>query len=156
MEDQSKEIGKPQHSLKRNITETQLTCQLLIFCLNQVYNSINKISVNKEWLLQFILKGETSAGKTTLINHFLGQKIFSTNNVAATATVCRIRHSKTLMLKAYTKDERILADIHFDNFTEMRSTIKKFTDLSYMEKDIKDTVFYVDIYLPVKVLKVFL
>ncbi|CAG2238905.1 unnamed protein product [Mytilus edulis] len=100
-----------------------------------------------------IVTGETSAGKTTLINHFVGQKIFSTNNVAATATVCRIRHSKTLMLKAYTKDERILADIHFDNFTEMRSTIKKFTDLSYMEKDIKDTVFYVDIYLPVKVLK---
>lgn len=60
------------------------------------------------------------------------------------------------MLKAYTKDERILADIHFDNFTEMKSTIKKFTDISYMEKDIKDMVFYVDIYLPVKVLKVFL
>lgn len=99
--------------------------------------------------------GETSAGKTTLINHFVGQKICSTNNVAATATVCRIRDSKTLMLKAYTKDEHILADISFENMTDMRSTIKGYTDISYMKKDIKDTVFYVDIYLPVPILKVF-
>lgn len=59
------------------------------------------------------------------------------------------------MLKAYTKDERILADIPFENMTEMRSTIRKYTDINHMEKDIKDTVFYVDIYLPVPILKVF-
>lgn len=99
--------------------------------------------------------GETSAGKTTLINRFVGSKIFPTNNVAATATVCRIRNSKELMLKAYTKDECLLKEVKFENIEKMKSVIKKFTDMRYIKKDKKDReVYYTDVYLPVPILKV--
>lgn len=101
------------------------------------------------------LIGETSAGKTTLINKFVGTKIFPTNNVAATATVCRIRNSKELMLKAFTKDECLLKEVKFENMEQMKSVIKKFTDIKYIEKDMKDKeVYYTDVYLPVPILKV--
>lgn len=93
--------------------------------------------------------GETSAGKTTLINRFVGTKLFPTNNIAATATVCRIRNSKELMLKAYTKDECLLNEGKFENMQQMKSVIKKFT-----ETDIKDKLYYTDVYLPVPILKV--
>lgn len=100
------------------------------------------------------LIGETRAGKTTLINRFVGTKLFPTNNVAATATVCRIRNSKELILKAYTRDEYLLYEAKFENMEQMKSVIKKFTDIRYIATDIKDKIYYTDVYLPVPILKV--
>ncbi|CAC5409423.1 unnamed protein product [Mytilus coruscus] len=100
-----------------------------------------------------IVTGETSAGKTTLINQFVGQKVFPTKNIAATATVCRIRNSKVLMLKAYTKEGLLLKDEEFENIEHMKSVIKEYIDISHIKQDIKESVFYTDVYLPVPILK---
>ncbi|CAG2245293.1 unnamed protein product [Mytilus edulis] len=74
--------------------------------------------------------------------------------VTATATVCRIRHSNVLMLKAYTKEGLLLKDEEFDNIEHMKSVVNEYTDISHMKQDIKESVFYTDVYLPVPILKV--
>ena len=103
--------------------------------------------------MYFIVVGETSAGKTTLINKITGHKIFVTSNLAATGRVCRIRNSETLMIKAYTKDEVQKRDEKFQDVKQMKSMIKTLTDIKKIPENEKD-IFYVDVFLPVPVLKV--
>nr|XP_022290487.1 uncharacterized protein LOC111102128 [Crassostrea virginica] len=47
-----------------------------------------------------VFAGETSAGKSTLINKVLGKKIFKPNTHESTATICKIRNSVEIKIVA--------------------------------------------------------
>lgn len=95
----------------------------------------------------FFSKGETSAGKTTLINQLVGKDTFFTNNLAATGTLCRIRDSKSLSVQIHSKDhyteEKVAA-----NLDELASLLKQYTDIENNPPEM------IDVYLPVPILKV--
>ncbi|CAC5416773.1 unnamed protein product [Mytilus coruscus] len=84
-------------------------------------NYMNVLLTSKRDLLRndcgIVIAGETSAGKTTLLNLLVGENVFVTSNLAATGTVCRIRNSKSMSIKMYTKDERLIAEETADDLT---------------------------------------
>lgn len=92
--------------------------------------------------------GETSSGKTTLINQLVGANVFVTSNLAATGTVCRIRNSKSMFVKTYDKEESPIDEDIADNLPALKSLLKKYTDYRNNPPE------WVDVYLPVSILKV--
>lgn len=99
-----------------------------------------------------VVTGETSAGKTTLINQLVKQKVFVTSNIAATGTITRIRNSEKMEIKCYTKDETLMKEEEIKDVKKLRSLIKALTDIRKIPEDLKD-IYYVDVYLPVSILK---
>ncbi|XP_063437683.1 uncharacterized protein LOC134718824 isoform X2 [Mytilus trossulus] len=99
-----------------------------------------------------VVAGETSAGKTTLINQLVKKKVFATSNLAATGTITRIRDSEKLAVKCYTKDETLKKAEEVADAKKLRSVIKGLTDISKIPEDLKD-IYYVDVYLPVAISK---
>lgn len=93
-------------------------------------------------------KGETSAGKTTLINLLVGKNMFVTSNIAATGRVCRIRHSKSMKIKIYSKDESLIDEETAGDLNGLKTLIKKYT---VVERNPQEMV---DVFLPVPILKV--
>ncbi|CAG2190744.1 unnamed protein product [Mytilus edulis] len=96
-----------------------------------------------------VVAGETSAGKTTLINQLVNKKIFATNSLAATGKITRIRNSESMKIKCYSKDETLLKEEDVQDEKELKSSIKRLTKIG---DDLKD-IHFVDVYLPVPILK---
>lgn len=97
--------------------------------------------------------GETSGGKTTLINQLVGKKVFATSNLAATGTITRIRDSEKMEIKCYLKDDTLKKEEEVQDVKKLKSVIRGLTDISKIPEDLKD-IYYVDVYLPVSILKV--
>lgn len=101
----------------------------------------------------FIFSGETSCGKTTLINLLVGKKLFVTGNVPTTGTITRIRNSEKMSIKCYAKDAALLQEEEAQDIKTLKSFIKRFTSFKNIPKDLQD-IHFVDVYLPVSILKV--
>lgn len=106
------------------------------------------------------ISGESSSGKSTLINKILDKKILITRNVQSTSTVCKIRNSEKIKISAeYAsgKTEEIeLPDKCDINNKEghklLRDTLKPHTDMVSWEKS--KEYQSVDIGMPIPFLKV--
>ncbi|XP_056002375.1 uncharacterized protein LOC125662212 isoform X4 [Ostrea edulis] len=107
----------------------------------------NQLSDLKRKECSIVVVGETSAGKTTLINRILQQDVFTPHNLAATATVTRIRHSSTPQIKIYTKEERLMQDFSVE-LSEMKQKLDECTDCSKIPESLQDA-YYVDVFLPI-------
>lgn len=92
----------------------------------------------------YLLLGETSAGKTTLINQLVGNELFVTGNVATTGTITRIRHSNKLQFKCYLKDETLKKEEKVQDLKKLKSVIEKYTDINNLPDELKD-IYYVDV-----------
>lgn len=101
-----------------------------------------------------IVTGETSAGKSSLINQIIGrkEKVLVCKNLPATARICRIRNSEVLAIKAYTKDEQLKKEEQAEDIKYLKSLVKKWTDMGKYTKDMED-IYFVDVFLPVPMLK---
>lgn len=99
-----------------------------------------------------VVTGETSGGKTTLINQLVGKKVFTTSNLAATGTITRIRDSEKMEIKCYLKDDTLKKEEEVQDVKKLKSVIRGLTDISKIPEDLKD-IYYVDVYLPVSILK---
>ncbi|CAC5416777.1 unnamed protein product [Mytilus coruscus] len=113
-------------------------------------NYMNVLQTYKRDLLRndcgILIAGETSAGKTTLINQLVGKDIFFTSNLAATGTVCRIRNSNSLSVQIHSKDHPIIEKAAAD-FHELASLLKQYTDIESNPPEM------IDVYLPVPILQ---
>lgn len=56
-------------------------------------------------------------------------------------------------IKCYTKDETLMKEEEIKDVKKLRSLIKALTDIRKIPEDLKD-IYYVDVYLPVSILKV--
>lgn len=56
-------------------------------------------------ILFYFILGETSAGKSLLINLFLGEEILPSAHTRATSTICEIRYGEQRKIKAYFKSK---------------------------------------------------
>ena len=59
----------------------------------------------KYFILFYFILGETSAGKSLLINLFLGEEILPSAHTRATSTICEIRYGEQRKIKAYFKSK---------------------------------------------------
>ena len=113
------------------------------------------------WRLQwFIFSGETSSGKSTLVNRLSGKRILTSGNLESTATVCKLRNSERIKIitehMSGKTEEVDLTDKCDPNTKEgekmLRNTLKSLTDITSSEKS--KTYRAVEICLPIPFLKV--
>lgn len=105
--------------------------------------------------------GETSSGKSTLINKILGKEIFEARLQESTATICKIRNCDGIKIiterssKTEEKDFTDECDVETKEGVELiRNYLKDRTDLVVMPKDEKNDIQCVDIGFPIPFLKV--
>ena len=56
-------------------------------------------------LIKIILSGETSSGKSTLLNLILGEKLLPYSHLSTTSTICELKYGTTPKLVAHFKDK---------------------------------------------------
>lgn len=101
------------------------------------------------------ISGETSAGKTTLINKILGMKIFKARNKESTSTICKIRNlarTRIITENMTGKIEETVFREPYDTEKALRDSLKKLTE----KKSSKESIEFrsVDIGFPIPFLKV--
>lgn len=103
--------------------------------------------------------GETSAGKTILINKLLEKIIFTTGNHESTSTVCKLRNSKTIKIltqnyegNAVEKDLTDTCDLStVEGLNNLRKALNSVTNISSEESV---GIQSVDVGFPIPFLKV--
>lgn len=108
-----------------------------------------------------VVAGETSSGKSTLINKILGKNLFKGRLVESTSTICKIRNSGQIKIITTKVTGEIKAKDFSDTcnslskecLREIRRYLKERTDLTHMQPDITADFQTVDIGLPVPFLK---
>ena len=110
------------------------------------YNLLVSVPLSK-LIFPFDL-GETSSGKSTIINKLIGEKILPTGVAATTSRVCRIRFSKTLSVSIKDADEKEIGKWTFKDKREMERKVKELATTS------ERNFVYVDICIEVPMLQV--
>lgn len=99
-----------------------------------------------------ILSGETSAGKSTLINKILGKEIFSPELFESASTICKIRNSKCKIiiskLNSGQEDKKV-----FDGQEVDSETVHKILS-ELLESEKSKKIAFVDVGFPIPFLKV--
>lgn len=92
--------------------------------------------------------GETSSGKSTIINLIVGENIVPIKIQASTRKVCRIKYSEKLQVSTLNAEGIIIKDMFFENTQEMKTFL--LTTIESTDKSVQ----IVDVWYPVKLLKV--
>lgn len=91
-----------------------------------------------------VIAGETSSGKSSIINLILGEKILPTGIGASTSRVCKVKHSDCYEVSTRDRRGEVLGkNMSFDNSEEMA---KKLQELA---RTADEEISNVDIYMPV-------
>ncbi|XP_062569206.1 transmembrane GTPase Marf-like isoform X2 [Saccostrea cucullata] len=99
-----------------------------------------------------VVAGETSSGKSTLINTLIGENILKSRTTENTATICRNWNSENIGLKVYNEKYECIhskQDYTKEQLSDFRKEVQKFTDVGSMPNDCS----FVDILFPVSLLK---
>lgn len=94
-----------------------------------------------------VIAGETSSGKSSIINLILGEKILPSGITASTSRVCRVKYFKRCMISTRDNKDEELENMSFDNSKEMAEKLKTLA----LTNDTK--ISYLDIYMPVPLLQ---
>lgn len=98
----------------------------------------------------FFLLGETSAGKSTIINRIIGEnELLPTKVTACTTKVCRIGYSNTYSISTKDSKGKELTVSIFRDREELTEAVKDIATT-----DSPDSV-YVDIEMPLPMLRVY-
>lgn len=99
-------------------------------------------------VFHYFVLGETSSGKSTLLNLIIGQDILPTDITTCTRKVCRIKNAATLSVSTF--NNRNEKDTHWKckDFHEMADL------LNTLMKTKEQNISYVDIELPIPMIQV--
>lgn len=97
----------------------------------------------------FLISGETSSGKSSIINLILGENILPTGIRASTSRVCRVKHSDCYEVSTKDRNGEILEEKQ--SFKNAKEMAEKLQDLAGTADE---EIGYVDIYMPVLMLQV--
>ena len=98
-----------------------------------------------------IFKGETSSGKSTIMNLILGmkKKIVPKSITPSTSRVCRIRYSDSLTISTLDEKEKEIQQLLLRDEDAMAKSLES------LATNQDDGIVYVDIGMPLPILKVF-
>lgn len=92
----------------------------------------------------FAYTGETSSGKSTIVNAIIGKKILPTGIEATTTRVCRVKYSKELKISTCSgTDKEYKHTISFTSPEEMADKLK------FIAQTNDKNITYVDICMPI-------
>lgn len=114
-------------------------------------NIDEKLQLWKEDLMErdcaIVFAGETSSGKSTILNSIIGKPILPVRNEPSTQKVCRIRYSDELSVSLCNTAGHTVEKMAFKNTQEMKTTLRNIIC------DNGSNIMYVDIWYPVEILK---
>lgn len=94
-------------------------------------------------MCSFVYIGETSSGKSSIVNAIIGEKILPTGIMATTTRVCRVKYSDELKIATCDKNEVDYNDcISFNNTKQLADKLKTIARTN------DRTITYVDIFMP--------
>ncbi|XP_056003569.1 uncharacterized protein LOC125663164 [Ostrea edulis] len=91
------------------------------------------------------ITGDTSSGKTSLVNKLVGQRLMTPKILRATSKICRIRNSETYAIEVLDVDGKVLEER--TAFTDHRKMNKKLDKYTCTRED-NARMYYIDIYSP--------
>ena len=110
---------------------------------------------NKKWWKLIYFPGETSAGKSSLLNLLLGTDVLPHSLLCATATICRLHNSKDkrVEIESFEGDIKTIPLDESDQTSEaLHRKLKPY--ISSKEMRINNPYKNVDIYWPLPLLQV--
>ena len=87
--------------------------------------------MSRAW--NFSSSGETSAGKSSLINLILGEEILPSGTLSTTSTIFELKYDKTPMVVIHFKDSR--EPLHYKLVGSKESFLEQITNLVTQEND---------------------
>nr|XP_034319456.1 transmembrane GTPase Marf-like [Crassostrea gigas] len=150
-------IPEEKETIEKNISSLYKECENFISsdeCTQNLRNELEKsipdcLTVLRKWKNDLensdhgiVIAGETSAGKSTLINKLFGKQLFRGRNNESTSTICKLRNSERI--RVITTDMR--GQREETDFTDkcnletkegvkmLRNFLKDLTDLTSSEK----------------------
>lgn len=159
--DQTSRKFKPEdkEAVEKNVLSLYKECESFILsneCTQDLRNELEKsipdcLTVLRKWINDLensdhgiVIAGETSAGKSTLINKLLGKQLFKGRNNESTSTICKLRNSDQIRVKTTNmkgeKEETDLTDQcnleTKEGVKMLRDFLKDLTDLTSSEKSV--------------------
>ncbi|XP_048750992.2 uncharacterized protein LOC125662713 [Ostrea edulis] len=91
------------------------------------------------------ITGDTSSGKTSLVNKLVGQRLVTPKVLRATSKICRIRNSETYAIEVLDVDGKVLKEkTTFNTPRKINKKLDTYTDT----RDSNAGMYYIDIYCP--------
>ncbi|XP_061165560.1 dynamin-like protein 2 [Saccostrea echinata] len=94
-----------------------------------------------------VVAGETSSGKSTIINLIIGKDIVPTDIMATTTRVCRVRYSDKMRVSKLDKEGKEIVSTEFSDEEQLSETME---DLARTDDH---RIEYIDVWFPVPILK---
>lgn len=79
--------------------------KILIIVDNLIMGKITKGLCTKVYYWSFVFTGETSSGKSRLVNLILGEEILPYSILSSTSIICELKFGKEREIKVHFKDE---------------------------------------------------
>ncbi|XP_062566840.1 isoniazid-induced protein IniA-like [Saccostrea cucullata] len=96
------------------------------------------------------ITGDTSSGKTSLVNKLLGQRVTKPRLRAATSTICRYHNSDEMALQIVNKSGEVSTKEIFTKTADLRSRLEA---TSHVKKRNTTDIKYVDVFFPIPILQ---
>ncbi|KAL3873887.1 hypothetical protein ACJMK2_036966 [Sinanodonta woodiana] len=100
---------------------------------------------------QIAIFGETSAGRSTILNLLLGEKILPSALLHTTACICRLHNSSDRKISYIDKDDNKIVQLTSDDSIEIEQTL--LTIFGSGKHNITKSLRVVDIYWPIPLLQ---
>lgn len=146
-------------AVEENVLSLYKDCESFILsneCTQDLRNELEEsipdcLTVLRKWINDLensdhgiVIAGETSAGKSTLINKLLGKQLFKGRNNESTSTICKLRNSDKIRVKTTNmKGEQEETDLTDkcnletkEGVKMLRDFLKDLTDLTSSEKSV--------------------
>ncbi|XP_035689622.1 uncharacterized protein LOC118424923 [Branchiostoma floridae] len=102
-----------------------------------------------------LVAGETSSGKSSLLNLILGEEMLPTSTLSTTSIICELRHGEQRKAKVFTWDDQEI-DVPLEDSSSDKKSLEKISAYIHQKENRDQEIFpykRVEIYLPLEFLK---
>ncbi|XP_078573528.1 uncharacterized protein LOC144860241 [Branchiostoma floridae x Branchiostoma japonicum] len=138
--------------LDTGISNQQGTGQLTLEFSQTLEESVTKLKSSK---CPILIAGETSSGKSSLLNLILGEEMLPTSTLSTTSIICELRYDEQRRAKVFTWDDEEI-DVPLEDSSSDQKSLEKLSAYIHQKGDREQETFpykRAEIYLPLEFLK---